>query len=522
MKTPLFIFSRIGSSTHHAIGIISPPGEMNTAIQEPSSNRALNVHFRRLRIEFNIEHCAQVSGNSRRGETSYPIWIFIDKTQTQEHWTHVVRRYSQLEREKLSLSYADVDGALLPYWCTWVDWSSDQVNQQLVLDNMRAASQLGISNIIIDDGWFGPGLDSAYETNLNIGDWIPDPCKYEGFGQMIREAHDLGLKVILWCAPHAIGLSSQAYKTHRSMLIADRDGRPILNPTMFYSLCFRNPQARDIMVSVVDSLVQRFDIDGFKYDLFNWIPDEECRSPQHSHDLISAIEGLENVLKRAWEITSSPRRPMIIELKQDYAPPPFAVMGTVVRAGDAPFASQTNLMRTAWLQARGVPVLNDYQTFSTDSSAEEVCVIGLRMIASGVPAWGRNLTLLSAAQSAVLTNLHTWYKDLLEAGASAERVQDSDGSFIMHLSSGRKVVFSLDQDCVTHVASDVDHVVNASLGSCVYLQSDYPRVAISVHSLIDGSTREAVERLGPGVSRLKLAPGCVAKLDTMQESGVLG
>lgn len=280
------------------------------------------------------------------------------------------------------------------------------MDQTVFTDNVKAGLELEFQNFVLDDGWFGPGLDSDYETVLNIGDWQPDTVRFPDMTEMLEELHVAGAKVLLWCAPHAIGPASNSFSTNAGLLVEDPTGVPIINPTMFYSLCFRSRQARAKMLSVVENLGATYQIDRFKFDLFNWLPSENCAGVHHRHDTESAMAGLVMHLAEARESIDGIGRPMTIELKQDYASPQAAVTGTVVRAGDAPYASKTNFDRMLYMQARNLPALNDYQTFPPSTNASSIALIGMRMIAGGIPAWGKDLRSLTPSQREAMLSVH--------------------------------------------------------------------------------------------------------------------
>jgi len=47
------------------------------------------------------------------------------------------------------------------------------------------------------------------------------------------------------------------------------------------------------MEDICVNLIERWGFDGSKYDLFNWVPNCQCKNPDHSSDVNSMIEGAE-------------------------------------------------------------------------------------------------------------------------------------------------------------------------------------------------------------------------------------
>ncbi|KZC94663.1 alpha-galactosidase [Clavibacter tessellarius] len=508
--TPAFVFENLGGNAAFAIGLLTGTREMDVRVHEPASNRALNVQHRRFRVEYELGAVGPALGTTQRFG-----WV---STREEGHtaWFDALRRFSRLEQDRLAVAYQPDAAALATYWCSWVDWSSDQMDRRTFTDNVAAGLELGVRHFILDDGWFGPGLDSDYGTPLNIGDWQPDPIRFPDMPEMLRELRADGAKVLLWCAPHAVGPASHSFGENASLLVEDDRGTPIVNPTLFYSLCFRSPEARARMLGVVTSLIDAYEIDGFKFDLFNWLPAEECAGVHHLHDTESAMEGLVLHLAEARRAIDAVGRPMIVELKQDYASPQAAATGTVVRAGDAPYASKTNLERMVYMQARNLPALNDYQTFSPSASAQDVALIGLRMIAGGIPSWGKDLRTLTSPQRATMSALHRWYDSLLARGLGHGRSFTTDGTASMELKDGT-VVIQTESSRVTRLPPTCVALVNSTTDHTITLSADTERTIITRIDVTDGSTRSVVEVLAAGTSEIPLATGEVAVLRAPEE-----
>ncbi|WP_110590485.1 alpha-galactosidase [Microbacterium suaedae] len=501
--TPVFVFEHLGGDAASAIGLLTETREMDIRIHEPASNRALNVQHRRFRVEYELGPTSAASGAGLKfGWVSTGVAV-------HDAWFDALRRFSDLEQEWLSVEYAPDASSLAPYWCSWVDWSSDQMDQTVFTDNVKAGLDLGFQNFVLDDGWFGPGLDSDYDTVLNIGDWQPDTVRFPDMSEMLEELHVAGAKVLLWCAPHAVGPASNSYGMNAGLLVEDSTGTPIINSTMFYSLCFRSREARAKMLSVVENLVATYQIDGLKFDLFNWLPSEPCAGVHHHHDTESAMAGLVTHLAEARERVDRIGRPMTIELKQDYASPQAAVAGTVVRAGDAPYASKTNLDRMVYMQARNLPALNDYQTFPPSVDANNVALIGMRMIAGGIPAWGKDLRSLTSSQRNAMLSVHRWYRSLRDRGLRHVRDYVGDGLALIPLEAGT-VLVQTEARRIADLPSSCVELANASTDSTVTVFSEVDRVIVGRLDLTNGAHYHDNEIVPAGTSRIPLSTGHVA------------
>ncbi len=446
VKVPLYLFTGRDQAVTLAMGVIGELVETDFRLLEPTSNRALNVHTRGVEIGI------------RRGTDEYPLSIESADGSFTEHlyvlagddkrsgfgpWTSVLREYGEHTRRILGLADRLTPGALDPFWCSWTDWDSSEIGTEMVLRNVEAGLAAGINNFIIDDGWFGPGLDSPYETALNIGDWTADPAKFADMPALAARIGELGGRAIIWCAPHAVGPAAACYPDRLRLLQATGSADPILGETRFYSLCFQCAEARETMIEVCVGLARDFGFQGAKYDLFNWIPDIECRSPLHEHDLDSMLAGLRVVLAEADRRVREFVPDYVVELKQNYGTPLLSAYGSCMRAGDAPYDPRSNFLRTLHVQAYTPFALNDYQTFDETDGPEGVAVAALMMLAAGIPAYGTDLAALPQDETAVLTWIHGLYRENRDAFTRYRNADDPTHTVLRAAGDERDLVFVL-------------------------------------------------------------------------------
>ena len=182
--TPLYVFTGNDRHTAVALGLIGAPYETRCEIIEPVSNRALNVHVCQIGVRF--RRGFPLPKHIRAADGSVTEHVF-HRTPSEEPWLLTMRAFADAQRAIHGLTDQRTPGALDPIWCTWADWSSDDLTDELIRDNATLGIELGIRNYIIDDGWFGPGLDSDYGTELNIGDWEPDTAKIKDLAGLVRD-----------------------------------------------------------------------------------------------------------------------------------------------------------------------------------------------------------------------------------------------------------------------------------------------------------------------------------------------
>lgn len=325
-------------------------------------------------------------------------------------WFHALRAYAGHFRREHKVVYPVPAAAWEPTWCTWTAWCSDLMTRERVMDNARLAKKLGMGAVILDDGWFGPGLDTD-DRPLNIGDYGPDPAKIPDILGLVREIQALDLKVMLWYAPTCIATTSQTYGRMGQHVIHS-GGKPVTAPNGFQNLCPCNPDVRRYICEETARMLDEYGADGFKVDLYNTLPTTPC-DHTHEHDERSMIEGVRRLMREMWEVIIARKPEALVELKQNYANPIGAQYGTMVRAGDTAYDMDTNLERCEYIQAYGAVVHNDYLACSTEDSPRDVAIMMIKMLTAGVPTFSLDLPKQTPATLRVIKAWLAFYRERL-------------------------------------------------------------------------------------------------------------
>ena len=152
------------------------------------------------------------------------------------------------------------DFFIKPQYNTWIELMFDQT-QRDILNYARSILDNGLPPgiLMIDDNW-----------NRNYGDWnfrsevFPDP---KG---MVDQLHQWGFEVMLWVCPF-ISPDSRIFRElqSRGLLVRNASGETAIRAWWNgYSgvLDLSNPEAEAWFRSQLDALMERFGIDGFKFD----------------------------------------------------------------------------------------------------------------------------------------------------------------------------------------------------------------------------------------------------------------
>ncbi|MBQ4563395.1 MAG: alpha-galactosidase [Lachnospiraceae bacterium] len=468
VKNPIFVFCGQDNCASVCFGVVGKDYEREFKTLNPHFERALSMVDGVLSLQIT----GDVPEAYREDIFTEGIYLIDEREDTGIPWTEVMREFHEIRRDWEQIAFPYTKKSLYPVWCNWQAWDSADADEKIVLDNVEEGVKLGIYNYIIDDGWFGPGLDSALGVELNIGDWESDPEKYPDMRRLSEAIHEKGGRSIIWCAPHAVGDGAKCRETRRKYLMADADGKLVYTGNGFNLLCLRNPKAREIMADICVRLAEAYDTDGAKYDLFNCIPDVECCCKDHEHDTESMIVGLERTMELIWRKVTAKKPDYIVELKQNYGGSKLSSFGTMMRAGNTPFCPQGNFLRTAYIQGYTPYAANDYQSITNEESHLSTARVIIKMLAVGVPTYSMDICLLSEEKKQILRFLNNWYIDnIVERDNYKRRALDGMLDTWMIEGGRENLYFMLNSAKELTVEGKDFQVLNASMHQQILLTS---------------------------------------------------
>jgi len=331
-------------------------------------------------------------------------------SESDPTWFHALRSYAGSYYKKHPPDYVVNGKALLPTWCTWVPWNSDSLNEQKVLENARLAHDLGIGTIIIDDGWYGPGLDSD-QWDSTMGDNRPAPEKFPDIRALVDKLHAMQLNAMIWHAPLSVSGKADCFPQVKDYLMWDAHGL-WKSHNNFHNLCPANPEARNFICTTVERLLD-YGFDGLKLDLFNTMTAEPCTA-QHEHDCNSNIAAVIKLMRQMWQTARRRKADVLIELKNNYGNLEAAQYGTSVRGGDSPFDSVNNFWNCIYPRAYAPVVHNDYLTWTTREPPRALAVLLIKQLVAGVPTISVDLTKLNQEHQKIVKAWLGFYIEHME------------------------------------------------------------------------------------------------------------
>lgn len=405
IKTPLYIFCGQDHCSSLCFGVIGKDFEREFVSLEPHGGRALSLYSRTLTLQITGE----IPEEYRADIWEEGVYLMDETKNTGIPWTETLREFHEIRQNWEQITFPYTKEGMYPMWCSWTDWDSADVNEKIVLDNVEEGVKLGIKNYIVDDGWFGLGLDCDEKLKLNIGDWESDTKKFPDVKKLSHKIREKGGKSIIWCAPHAVGDVAKVREARKRHLMVNAEGKLVYTSNGFHVLCMRNPEAREIMADICVHLAKEYDTDGAKYDLYNCVPVVECCCKEHEHDTDSMVVALQKTMELIWQKVRAVKPNYMVELKQNYGGSRLATYGTMMRAGDTPYCPEGNFLRTAYIQSYTPYAANDYQTITNYDTLESAAKVIIKMLAVGIPTYSMDLLALEEEKKQLIAFLNEWY-----------------------------------------------------------------------------------------------------------------
>ncbi len=303
-------------------------------------------------------------------DTSKRPWI-----EVEEDYARTFDRYNGRKHEPIP------EWATEPVYCTWYCYG-DKINQEGVLKIAQKCKELGFGTILIDAGWDchpnGGYID--FENGI-LGDYVARPDRFPDMPGLVKEIHDMGLRVMLWCAPFWEGKKSRAYQEKTSSWhMRDADGNEL------HELCPKHPEVRKHLFERFAWVAKTYDIDGMWIDAADAVRGT-CYA-NHPHTEESMGRAFVQCLSAVRSGLRSVKPDAITEARVMHANLNTKDVLDVVQPSDAPYSYE--VLRLAGIHLRpwayDCQVKNDPMIWGKKADAATVGKFLATMVCSGVPA----------------------------------------------------------------------------------------------------------------------------------------
>ncbi len=203
-------------------------------------------------------------------------------SRSRRPWYRDAQRYTEIVDRSRGYEPPEMPEAVLnPTYDSWY-WTLDRIDRNLTWKLAERSRALGFQTYLIDAGW--DTLTGEYVKGLkgSTGDYTPPAAQFPDFGGLIQDIRDrLGMKVMLWMQPYALGRRSIYYPRIGSLLCSISDPAFAgLIETPF--LCPRTYGVRSHMAGLFERILRDYRPDAFWFDWQEEMP-QDCDAP-HLHE----------------------------------------------------------------------------------------------------------------------------------------------------------------------------------------------------------------------------------------------
>ena len=148
-------------------------------------------------------------------------------------------------------------------WTSWYNYYTN-ISEAIIKENVAAFAQAKtpIQYVQIDDGW-----------QEGVGDWLRVNEKFPlGMRYLAQTIHRENYKAGLWLAPFICERKSLIFQKHADWILHDEKGKKVkagFNPGWsgeFYALDFYNPEVRNYLKTVFQTVLEEWEFDMVKLD----------------------------------------------------------------------------------------------------------------------------------------------------------------------------------------------------------------------------------------------------------------
>ena len=419
---------------------------------------------------FEINKPGTTNGQTLMVDDTWEEQLFVF-TQPKTHglrqatWFEVLGHYRNWVDAQTNPALMPVpEAAFDPVFCSWTAIHHD-VNHEWLMRNLTIAKDLGFKTLITDDGWFLPSGEGLFGDYRYVGDWTPEVSKFPDFSAHVAAVKALGFRYLLWIAPFMIGYNNTRAETYAHLFTTGQEKE------RFHNLSPWKNETRDIISSLLTTLLKTYDLDGFKLDFIDAVKPTSERTENSSKDTLGQkiFETLQHVMNELQQHKPG----LLIEFRNTYTNLASRSYSNLYRSSDVPINPGLNRWQATLLRllAPDRAVHTDPGLWHPDDSDENVAVHLINLLAA-VPMVSVELDTYPQSHLALLRNwigFYNTHRNTLAHGRF-EPVLSNGTNPVTYFHSEQETIIAL-YDTVPVTLKDATrlHILNASPRTRIYL-----------------------------------------------------
>lgn len=275
---------------------------------------------------------------SSEGSYSVKIW----ESRACEPFWKTLNQVRQWWEETLPLAHLPVpEAGRLPMYSFWYS-KHQEITAENVEEECALAAQMGLSTVIVDDGW---QTEDNHRGYAYCGDWQPCKEKFPDFAAHVQRVHDMGLKYMLWFSVPYVGRKAKVWEQFQDKLLRYDEGQQA------GILDLRYPEVRTYLKEIYEHAIRSWKLDGLKLDFIDeFYFTEESPAYQEGMDYEDIQDALHALLEEVIQALRKIRPDILIEFRQRYIGPQIRRYGNLFRVSDCPCSAISNRLGTVDLR----------------------------------------------------------------------------------------------------------------------------------------------------------------------------
>lgn len=452
-----------------------------------------------LREEDNHLYCHLTFFSERHPAiTEYTADIHVDLSENL--FSDSLRKVSKWWESFEHLKPASVPAlAKAPLYSTWYNFHQN-LDEDILLEECRIASDLGYELIILDDGWQTLDSNRGYDFT---GDWEPE--RIPDMAGFVERIHAVGMKVGLWFSVPFCGKKSKAYQRFKGKFLTENHRwAPVFDP--------RYPEVRQYLIDTYRNALVKWNLDAFKLDFiddFRAYPETEL-TQAGGRDYANVNEAVDRLLTDVLHTLKAVKPNIAVEFRQRYIGPAMRKFGNMFRAFDCPNDPVTNRIRITdvKLLCGETAVHSDMLKWHPD---EQVEIAALQVLNSffGVPQMSVHLRHVPDEHLAMIRFYNQFWKenaDLILSGNFQPKGPLENYPILRCEKNGHEIVGVFDDLVVDVLVEKTDFLNAKNTGQLVVKNKEDGLFEITVWDCQGKITIQEKNRIPSGVFEIKVPP----------------
>lgn len=356
--------------------------------------------------------------------------------------------------------------AKLPMDSLWYSFHQN-LDYKMIIEECKNASALGLKSVIIDDGWQTDDNNRGYAF---CGDWQFCENKMHNMKELVKEIHNIGMKVILWYSVPFMGINSSCFNKFKDMLL-DESG----DKETFFALDPRYKEVRSYLTDLYVKAVKDWDLDGLKLDFIDsFVLKGKSLKKDEKRDFESLEDAIHSLMSQIKNKLTTLKSDILIEFRQSYVGPSIRKYGNMLRVGDCPGDVITNRSQIINLRFTSgkTAVHSDMIMWNNNDSVENAALQFINVIYS-VPQISMVIKDLSEEHKNMLKFLIAFWNEnrsvLLNGKLTAEN-PESEYSSARTIYKGYEIVTAYTNSLV-EISQNNSIVINATSNEVLVLKN---------------------------------------------------